>query len=79
MNFKVVHIDETDSTNRWLKEHDSQADETVVVWADYQTAGRGCGTNTWESERGKNLLFSLLILHQKTHLWEALTRRFRNH
>jgi len=61
MNFKVVHIDETDSTNRWLKEHDSQADETVVVWADYQTAGRGCGTNTWESERGKNLLFSLLI------------------
>lgn len=26
-----------------------------------------------------SLLFSLLILHQKTHLWEALTRRFRNH
>ncbi|WP_370641672.1 hypothetical protein [Prevotella sp. E9-3] len=28
---------------------------------DYQTAGRGCGTNRWESERGKNLLFSVLI------------------
>jgi O-antigen/teichoic acid export membrane protein len=26
-----------------------------------------------------SLLFSLLILHQKTHLWEALTRRFRTH
>ena len=24
-----------------------------------------------------SLLFSLLILHQKTHLWEALTRRYR--
>ena len=24
-----------------------------------------------------SLLFSLLILHQKTHLWEALTRRFK--
>jgi hypothetical protein len=23
-----------------------------------------------------SLLFSLLILHQKTHLWEALIRRF---
>ncbi len=29
--------------------------------ADYQTAGRGQGSNRWESERGKNLLFSLLI------------------
>lgn len=33
----------------------------MVVVADYQTAGRGCGTNTWESERGKNLLFSVLL------------------
>jgi len=32
-----------------------------VVWADYQTAGRGQGTNTWESERGKNLTFSILL------------------
>jgi BirA family biotin operon repressor/biotin-[acetyl-CoA-carboxylase] ligase len=29
--------------------------------AEFQTAGRGCGTNRWESERGKNLLFSMLI------------------
>jgi BirA family biotin operon repressor/biotin-[acetyl-CoA-carboxylase] ligase len=35
--------------------------ENSVCWADFQTAGRGCGTNTWESERGKNLLFSILI------------------
>lgn len=26
-----------------------------------------------------SLLFSLLILHQKTHLWEVLTRRFKGH
>jgi len=32
-----------------------------VVWADYQTAGRGQGTNRWESERGKNLTFSILL------------------
>ena len=53
-----MHIDETDSTNHWLKEH---GEGDMVVVADYQTAGRGCGTNTWESERGQNLLFSLLI------------------
>ena len=59
MDFKVVHIDETDSTNRWLKEQKS-SDVSVVV-ADYQTAGKGCGSNSWESERGKNLTFSVLL------------------
>jgi len=33
--------------------------------ADYQTAGRGCGTNRWESERGKNLTFSMLVCPQQ--------------
>ena len=80
MNWKIIHIDETDSTNRWLKDKASKAkalgfapqtlrlqplntntSENTVVWTDHQTAGRGCGTNTWESERGKNLLFSMLI------------------
>ena len=58
MDVKMIHIDETDSTNRWLREQGGEDD--LVVVADYQTAGRGCGTNTWESERGKNLLFSVL-------------------
>ena len=64
MNWKIVHIDETDSTNSWLRKGlttDEQSDANIVVWAEYQTAGRGCGTNRWESERGKNLTFSMLI------------------
>ena len=62
MNFKVIHIDETDSTNRWLRDYAlSQPEGDYVVVSEYQTAGRGCGTNSWESERGKNLTFSLLI------------------
>ena len=70
MEWKIIHIDETDSTNRWLTSPgdsprvrlltEGQSPCEVVV-ADYQTAGRGCGTNRWESERGKNLLFSMLI------------------
>lgn len=59
MEFEIIHIDETDSTNRWLQR--SQSDANIVVVADYQTAGRGCGTNTWESERGCNLTFSVLL------------------
>ncbi len=71
MNWEIIHIDETDSTNRWLRDRQQPKESdgniggearcAVAVVADYQTAGRGCGTNTWESERGKNLLFSLLI------------------
>lgn len=60
MVFDIIHINETDSTNRWLMEH-GDAERNQVVWTDYQSAGRGCGSNTWESERGKNLLFSLLV------------------
>ena len=48
MNWKIIHIEETDSTNQWLK--DRRMGEDQVVWADYQTAGRGCGANRWESE-----------------------------
>ena len=64
MEWKIVHIDETDSTNRWLRERKqenaSAGMEDMVVWTDFQTAGKGQGTNSWESERGKNLLFSIL-------------------
>ncbi len=59
MDWKIIHIDETDSTNRWLREQGGE--EELVVWADYQTAGRGQGTNSWESERGQNLTFSVLL------------------
>ena len=81
MDFKIIHIEQTDSTNRWLRRLESkdsgimgltetddpeilkslEQNRPLVVWAEFQTAGRGCGTNTWESERGKNLTFSVLL------------------
>ena len=62
MKLKTIHLEQTDSTNRWLREHMGEADADItVVTADYQTAGRGQGSNTWESEQGKNLLFSMLV------------------
>ncbi len=61
MEARVIRLDEVDSTNRWLRENVAAVEATTVCVADFQTAGRGCGTNSWESERGKNLLFSVLI------------------
>lgn len=58
MDLKIIHIKETNSTNRWLKENGKG---NMVAVADFQTAGKGCGSNSWESEKGKNLTFSLLI------------------
>ncbi len=61
-----IEIDETNSTNDYLKsllatlDGVQQEPRLTVAYADYQTSGRGQGTNTWESERGKNLLFSIL-------------------
>ncbi|MBP3726868.1 MAG: biotin--[acetyl-CoA-carboxylase] ligase [Bacteroidaceae bacterium] len=64
-----IHLAETDSTNRYLLDaYRAAADdaplrkaEVVVVRADFQTAGRGQGSNRWASEQGKNLLCSILM------------------
>ena len=58
MNFAIKHIKETDSTNRWMRENGAK---NLVVVADFQTAGKGCGSNSWESQRGQNLLFSVMV------------------
>ena len=62
MKRTIIRLQETDSTNRYLRDmQDKSLTDITVVVADYQTAGRGQGTNRWESEAGKNLLFSLRI------------------
>lgn len=62
MNTKLIELTETDSTNSYLRAYKPAADEEMTVAvATYQRRGRGQGTNTWESEPGKNLLFSILV------------------
>lgn len=56
------HIDQLDSTNAFLQR--MQAEQDIcgwVVWTDEQTAGKGMGSNGWESEQGKNLTFSMAL------------------
>jgi BirA family biotin operon repressor/biotin-[acetyl-CoA-carboxylase] ligase len=59
----MFHLKETASTNEYLKQllEKEELDEGTVVVADFQTAGRGQAHNSWESQAGKNLLFSLLL------------------
>lgn len=60
--FEWVELSETDSTNNFLKNyHPIEPKEMTLVTATYQSAGRGQQGNSWESEKGKNLLFSLRI------------------
>ena len=56
------HFDKIDSTNAYLQRKQSEADiRNWVVSAKEQTAGKGMGNNSWESEAGKNLTFSLAV------------------
>lgn len=57
---KTIILGEVDSTNSFLREYKGEEGRLMtIVTAEYQTAGRGQGTNTWESEAGCNLLFSI--------------------
>ena len=61
--YSIIHVEEISSTNEYFK---SQANfdgvgEGAIIYADYQTKGRGQKGNVWESEKGKNLLFSMVL------------------
>ena len=56
---EIIKLSDTASTNDYLL--GLNTDQELCVVTDYQSAGKGMGTNTWESEPGKNLLFSILL------------------
>ena len=60
-------IKETVSTNTLLWEmlRKESLPEGFVVQTDFQTAGKGQMGNSWESESGENLLFSMLLYPQR--------------
>ena len=59
---KYIHFEQIDSTNAYLQRKQSECDiRNWVVSTDEQTAGKGMGNNSWESEVGKNLTFSLAL------------------
>ena len=62
-SFEKVFLKEIDSTNKELirRLNTQSLNEGFLVQAAFQTGGKGQGDNQWESEGGKNLLFSFLL------------------
>ena len=60
---EVIRLKETISTNNDMKDLLAErllAEGSIIV-AEYQTGGRGQLGNVWESEAGRNLLFSIVL------------------
>jgi BirA family biotin operon repressor/biotin-[acetyl-CoA-carboxylase] ligase len=60
----LITLKEVDSTNTFLKDAVSKSTPLIdgtVIMADKQFAGRGQSANSWQSEAGKNLTFSILL------------------
>ncbi len=63
---RIIHLEEVDSTNAYIMRESSNLEAPVMVLAHTQTAGQGQRGNSWESEPGKNLTFS--IFYRPSHL-----------
>jgi len=59
----LVKLETVDSTNNYAFQflRQGEVEEGTVILAAHQTGGRGQGTNRWVSEKGLNLLFSIIL------------------
>ncbi len=60
---KIVKLNAINSTNTYLKQLAKEIGTSnwTVVSAEFQTSGRGQVQSKWVSDKGKNLMFSILI------------------
>lgn len=70
--YAIKWLDQVDSTNNEAKRVLDKCDNLSVLTALSQTSGKGQRGNTWSSESGKNLLFSIVLKFDG-----ILTGRFR--
>lgn len=56
---KIIHLAKIDSTNAYILREVENLEAPVMVVAHTQTAGQGQRGNSWESQPGKNLTFSI--------------------
>ena len=71
MNFKrltlsVIHLDAVDSTNNYAANllKTIKVESGTVIMTKRQTAGKGQRGNSWVTEPGKNLIFSVILFPQ---------------
>lgn len=59
----IIEVDTTVSTNNYASTiiREEEVTEGTVISTGFQTGGRGQAGNRWESEKGKNLLLSIVL------------------
>jgi BirA family biotin operon repressor/biotin-[acetyl-CoA-carboxylase] ligase len=72
---KIIFISDLTSTNTYAIRLISmeRPQEGTIIRTEFQSAGRGQPGNKWVSERGKNLLFSIILFPQMIKPVEQFT------
>lgn len=60
-DYDIIWLDSVDSTNEEARRHIDEFDNLSVLSVMSQSCGRGQRGNSWLSEPGKNLLFSIVL------------------
>lgn len=55
---KIYYLDEVDSTNDFAKSITEK--DNVLILTDHQTSGKGRFNRKWESDKGRNLTFTIV-------------------
>jgi BirA family transcriptional regulator, biotin operon repressor / biotin---[acetyl-CoA-carboxylase] ligase len=77
----IIKLRSVDSTNNYASKllDTPSIEEGTVIWSQEQTRGKGQAKNSWESEMGKNLTFSLVLfphfikIEQQFYLSKAIS------
>lgn len=59
--FHILHFESIDSTNTYAKEHITDLNHYDVIWADYQTHGRGRRDHQWMAPKKAHVMASIII------------------
>ncbi len=76
---QIIKLNAIDSTNRYLADYVSNIPlkDYAVVMAQYQSAGQGQRGSNWQSEKGKNLIISILKKNIKTKVQDQFEINMR--
>ena len=72
----ILSLEQTDSTNSYMKAHSGRFGHADAVTAKCQSAGRGQKGNKWESEPGRNLTVSVMIVPEEAGVAVHAARSF---
>lgn len=66
LGVKILKFDSIESTNihAFQLAQQNKLEHGELVLTDYQEAGKARGQGVWESDKGKNLIFSVLLKHK---------------